>query len=320
MSKARREKKKNNKTTSAPGKAVNKPEKKTRATSVERLEQVFGKKHESVDQFVQAVENDLRKQHLEEADENDLKNAELRWLRHFSATRKCIALDDMESAVQELQGALKFAERLGDYRLANTFGELGFVSMRLKEFDTARSFFRKALSVRQTIYGAEHPSVAIEYSNLAMSYQWQRDFRRAKPLLEAAVAILDKCPELDSINQAEPYEALASICKAKKDFPAAEALCLKALEIRDRLVGRLHPISIKTVELLIQVRQASGKVRKLAEARKDYDSRLREYADSKSFGAAAKMLKHLLAHKDGLESSQTADASISDFLRMVARR
>src|SRR6202044_3577167 len=110
---------------------------------VERLEQVFGKEHASVDQFVEAVENDLRKQHLAEADENDLKNAELRWLRHFSATRKFIALDDMESAVQELQGALKFAERLGDYRLANTFGELGFVSMRLKEFDTARSFFRK---------------------------------------------------------------------------------------------------------------------------------------------------------------------------------
>ncbi|HEY9776591.1 MAG TPA: tetratricopeptide repeat protein [Planktothrix sp.] len=320
MSKARREKKKAGKAASAPSKAVKGTEKKPRAMSVERLEQVFGKGHESVDEFVQAVENDLRQQHLADVDENDLKNAELRWLRHFSATRKSIAADDMESAVQELQFALKFAERLNDYRLANTYGELGFVSMRLKEFDTARAFFRKALTVREALYGAEHPSVAIEYSNLAMSYQWQREFAKARPLLEAAVSILDKHGQWEALNQAEPYEALSAIYKSKKEFVRAEELCRKALEIRDQLAGHLHPISIKTVELLIQIREAAGKPRKVAEARKDYDSRLQEYADSKSFGAAAKMLKHLLEHKTTGIENEAADASISDFLRLVARR
>jgi tetratricopeptide (TPR) repeat protein len=322
MSKARRIAKKE-KASKTPNKAPSKPAKSPPAQaipdkSVERLEEVFGKPHESVDQYIQAVEQNLQKQ--EYADENDVRNTELRWQRHYSSAHKFLAADEVESAVRELQAALKFAERLNDFRLANTYGELGFVSMRLKEFDTARSFFRRALGVRESLFGSAHPTVAIEYSNLGMSYEWENDFEQAKPLLQLAIELLDKDGQYETVNQAEPYEALASICKKQKEFERAQELCQKALEIRDKHAGRLHPISIKTVELLCDIHKAADQTEEFDKARAEYDQRLHEYAESRSFGAAAKMLKHLLENSDGSKWSEKADTCISDFLRMVARR
>ena len=103
------------------------------------------------------------------------KNAEMRWQNHYSAARKAVAGDDLHSAVLELQACVKFAEELADYRLANSFAELGFVALKLREFETARSFINFAIGVRETIYGADDPSVAIEYNNLAMTYEWNGD-------------------------------------------------------------------------------------------------------------------------------------------------
>jgi tetratricopeptide (TPR) repeat protein len=252
--------------------------------------------------------------------ENDVKNSELRWQRHYSAGRCAIKKDHLEEAVREFQSALKFAERLNDYRVANTFADLGFVSMKLDEFKLAREFIRRALSQRETIYGANDPSVAIEYNNLAMTYEWQKDFVSAKPLLEKAVEILNSQTNLAVLNYAEPFENLAAICQQLENFIRAEELLKQALSIREEAAGNLHPLVLKTIAALADVQESAGKAEKAEETRTEYNRRLNEYAANKSYGATAAMLRRLLDFREGTAEKAKAERSISEFLKLAADR
>jgi len=252
--------------------------------------------------------------------ESDVKNSELRWQRHYFAGRKAIASGNLEEAVREFQSALKFAERLNDYRVANTLADLGFVSMKLDEYKLAREFIRRALTLRETIYGANDPTVAIEYNNLAMTYEWQKDYVKAKPLLEKAVEILNSQGNIDVLNYAEPYENLATICRAQQNFIRAEELCKQALSIREEAAGRLHPLVMKTVEYLAELQQLAGKAEKAEETRIDYNRRLNEYAENTSYGATAEMLRRLLDYREGSPEKAKAEAHITKFLKLVADR
>jgi len=251
---------------------------------------------------------------------NSRKNAEMRWANHYSAARKAVASDDLRSAVLELQACVKFAQSLADYRLANSFAELGFVALKLREFDTARSFIEFAIGVRETIYGANDPSVAIEYNNLAMTYEWNGDEKNARPHLEKAIDILEQHGKFDNANQAEPYEGLASICANQGQYRLAEQLCLKAIQIRDEHLGRLHPLSMKTVQFLARIHQAAGNHTSATAANDVYEQRLQEHAESRSYGATAEALRNLLDSRDSTSEREKYDTCIADFLKLMARK
>lgn len=251
---------------------------------------------------------------------DDAKNNELRWQAHYSAARRFIADNNFHGAVLELKAAVKFATRLGDYRLANTFAEFGFVALRLKEFETARAFIKMAISVREKIYGFIDPSVAIEYNNLAMTFEWRKDYAGAQPYLLRAVQILEEHGRFDSVNQAEPYEGLASVFVASGQFKKAEQLCMKAIQIRDEHLGRLHPLSMKTVQFLIEIRRAAGNSLGALAARDIYSQRLSEYARSKSNTATVETMRRLLAFQQSSEHKDRFDSCIGDFLKLMTRR
>lgn len=253
------------------------------------------------------------------ADVADRKNIELRWLSHFTAARKAILARDFSSAVIELQSSVRFAEKLEDYRLANSLSELGYVSLQLNEFESARTFFNMAVKARITTCGANDPSIAVEYNNIAMTYEWNKDFVSAKSYLAKAVNILEEHGQFDSANFAEPYESLASICLAHGEVKKAEQLCLKAIQIRDEVLGRLHPLSMNTVQLLVQIHRASKNDAGIASARAVYMQRLQEYANSTTMNAASQALKKLLDTRENANKKEPYDNCIGDFVKLMAR-
>lgn len=254
------------------------------------------------------------------ADVHDLKNIEMRWQAHFTAARKSINAEEFNNAIMELQSCVRFAEELGGYRLANSYSELGYVALRLDEFETANSMFRKALQIRETAYGAQDPSVAIEYNNIAMTYEWFKDYDGAKPFLMKAVQIIEQNGEFNSANQAEPYESLASVFIAQGDMKKAEQYCMKAIQIRDELLGRLHPLSMKTVQFLLQIHRANSNTEGAASARAVYTQRLREYASTKTMSATAQALRNVLDTIELSDEKEPYDVGIGDFLKLMARR
>ncbi len=250
----------------------------------------------------------------------DKKNCELRWQSHFSAARKCVAANNLHAAVMELQASVKFATSLSDYRLANSFAELGFVALRLEEFESARSFISMAISVREGLFGQLEPSVAIEYNNLAMTYEWNKDYARAKPILIKAVQILETIGTFETVAQAEPYEGLASVFVAFGEYQEAEAVCKKALQIRDKHLGRLHPLSLNTLQFLIQIHRAAGDQTGVASIREAYAERLREFAGSSETGASVEAMRRLLQSRESSGQKERYDSCIGDFLKLMARR
>jgi tetratricopeptide (TPR) repeat protein len=250
----------------------------------------------------------------------DRKNAELRWHSHHRAARNAIANNELHGALLELQSCVKFGEQLGDYRLANAFAELGYVALKFNEFETARSFIKLAIGVRETLFGAAHPSVAIEYNNLAMTYEWDEDYGNAKPYLLRAVSILENHGKFDHANHAEPYEGLAAVYLAHGEYNKAIQTCMKALQIRDEKLGRLHPMSMKTVQLILQIHRCARNSHGAAAARNVYIQRLVEYSNSTTAQAAATSIRKALDSGDLASGNEEVDTCIGDFLKLMARR
>ncbi len=71
-------------------------------------------------------------------------------------------------------------------KLINSLGEIAHYNNRLEE---AEKDYREALSIREEIYGKEHPEVAESYNNLAVLYQHQGDYQNAEKYLLKTIEI-----------------------------------------------------------------------------------------------------------------------------------
>ena len=60
------------------------------------------------------------------------------------------------------------------------------------EYDHALEYHQKALAIKLKQLGADHPSVAISYNNMAYVYKAKKDLPKAKEYWEKAYAIFLK--------------------------------------------------------------------------------------------------------------------------------
>src|SRR5207244_3295201 len=82
---------------------------------------------------------------------------------------------------------------------------LGVFYTNRGEYDKAGNMHWRALNMRKTMFGENHPEVAQSLSNLAVWYHAQGDFEHASANYDAALAILEKQSAFD----AEQYETVA---------------------------------------------------------------------------------------------------------------
>src|SRR5688572_32479194 len=91
-----------------------------------------------------------------------------RWDELTEAGRLALAQGNIARADESYRQALAEAERLGDAaRTATTLASLGQVRYQAKDHPTAEQLFRRALGMRESLLGADHPTVAQTLNNLA---------------------------------------------------------------------------------------------------------------------------------------------------------
>lgn len=137
----------------------------------------------------------------------------------------------------------------------------------------------RALELRRTFLPANDASIAVELNNLGMLYQRRKEREKAIECLKQAVAILDEYGEITKPNLADPYDNLAALLLETGAIAQARTACQRALDIRDRTIGKINAHSVMSLKLLsdIQTREKPH-ARATRETAKECYARMKELA------------------------------------------
>ena len=135
-----------------------------------------------------------------------------------------------------------------DPRVATTLNNLGATHEALGEYEQAELRYRHALTMIETIQGADHPDVVVGLNNLASLYFSQRAFDKAEPLWQRGLSISERF-----LGEAHPHLiqtllTLGLVTQAQKKFDRAETYYLRAIQIGKRSLGVDHPSLIPLYE------------------------------------------------------------------------
>lgn len=116
----------------------------------------------------------------------------LLWEEYTSAGLQAFGAGQYGRAESFLNRAAQKAEELGPQELGRSLNNLGELARRRGKLTEAEHFFARAVAVKETGLGVDHPDVATSLNNLAQVYLAQHREADAAPLLERSLAIQEK--------------------------------------------------------------------------------------------------------------------------------
>src|SRR5262249_54030122 len=101
-----------------------------------------------------------------------------------------IKMSSYWDAARTVAQALEWHERTqrqDSAELATTYQVAGEVSAALREEDSAETYYKLSLEIREQLFGREHPEVASSLAELGVYYRDRDKLDQAEPLLEEAL-------------------------------------------------------------------------------------------------------------------------------------
>ena len=114
------------------------------------------------------------------------------WEEYTGIGVAAIGTGEYRQAEQFLNRSLAKAEELGPKERGISLNGLGELYRRQGRNEEAERMFLRALQVKETALGRDHPDVATTLTNLGLLYVTERRDHEAAPLLERALAIQEK--------------------------------------------------------------------------------------------------------------------------------
>jgi CHAT domain-containing protein/tetratricopeptide (TPR) repeat protein len=125
------------------------------------------------------------------------------------------------------------------------------------KYDEALPLIERALRIRETRLGSEHPEVATALYSLARLYHTKGEYAKAEPFYQRALITREKALGPDHPEVASSLNAIASLYRDRGDYAKAEPLFQRALTIRENALGPQHPsvaLSLDNLAILYSVR------------------------------------------------------------------
>ncbi|WP_324616405.1 tetratricopeptide repeat protein [Lusitaniella coriacea] len=132
---------------------------------------------------------------------------------------------------------------------------------RQGQYAAAIPLARRALSIREKVFGPEHPSVATSLNNLAELYQIASNYAAAEPLFRRALSIWEKTLGAEHPRVAIGLNNLASLYWYMGNYPAAESLFQRTLAIQEKVLGSEHTDVARSLNNLAEVYRVMGNYR-----------------------------------------------------------
>ena len=108
------------------------------------------------------------------------------------------------------------------------------------DFDRARPAYERALSIHESVHGADHPITADSLSALAGLLRERGELAAARPLQERALAIRERTLGPDHVETSNSLNNLGFLLRDQGDLSGATLLLERALAIRERVLGPEH--------------------------------------------------------------------------------
>lgn len=127
------------------------------------------------------------------------------------------------------------------------------------EYELAEHLGKRAVAIRETALGADHPDVATSLNELAIVYYRQGRYEEAVQVQKRALAIREKAFGGDHPDVARSLHNLANIAYEAGRYDEAEPLQKRALAIREKAYGADHPDVAKSLNDLANLSHEQGR-------------------------------------------------------------
>ena len=121
------------------------------------------------------------------------------------------------------------------------WNELGYHLRVVADYKGAKEHYERVLKVSETVYGSDHPKMAIRANNLGRVLWEMGDYEGAKKLFKRALEIDEKALGPDHPNVAINVNNLGSVLQDMGDLQSAKERFERALEIDEEVYGPDHP-------------------------------------------------------------------------------
>jgi len=145
-----------------------------------------------------------------------------------------------------------------DEHAADLCNELGSHLHTIGDYAAARSYFERALAIREQVLGPEHPATATSLSNLGVLLQDQGDYAAARPYYERALAIREQVLGPEHPATSISVNTLGYLLQAQGDYEAARPYFERALAIREQVLGANHPYTATSLNNLGMLLDSQG--------------------------------------------------------------
>lgn len=152
------------------------------------------------------------------------------------------------------------------YLIGATHHSLGVLKMWEGNFEEAISSFEDAISARTSILSLYHPSVAVSYSKMGLTYFALEQLDKALESFQKALDIRNKLQKRDQLEVAKIYNNMGCVYYQKGDKLAALNLFIDALQIQRRF---FQPI--KRESLIHDTSITLGNMGKIYVEQNDFD-------------------------------------------------
>ena len=165
--------------------------------------------------------------------------------------------DRLEENAEEI--ALHFDRAGTQEKAASYYDQAGCWFYDKYDFAQAYHYLGKALQIRESVLGAEHPDTAETLNNLANLYQAQGLHAKAEPLYLQVLQIREQVLGAQHPDTAHSLNNLAGLYFVQGKYADAEPLFLRALKIREQILGTQHPDTAVSLNDLAVSYAAQGK-------------------------------------------------------------
>jgi len=137
--------------------------------------------------------------------------------------------------------------------------DLGSVLRDQGKIDEAVEVCRRALEIRTSALGPDHPDTAEGLSCIAILREKKGKFEEAEKLFRQALALQEKGIGPESTAVATTLRNLADLLLKTGDVAESDALLERALGIRTRAFGASHPDTARILESIVKIREEQGR-------------------------------------------------------------
>lgn len=127
------------------------------------------------------------------------------------------------------------------------------------DYAGADSLFRRALGIREEVFGPDDPEVAAVLDELAEVRYALGEYGEAEELMLRALAIHRRAPEGEGLRLAVTLNNLAAVYGTLGRYEEADSMYRRALAIKEAALGEDHPEVATTVSNLAVLYQSQGR-------------------------------------------------------------